>query len=125
MSVAFNLSPLLEFDGYYVLEDLTNVNALRRKSLHFVFGDLLSHPRAPRGRLERGFIAYALAAVAYVIVMSGVVLKGVPARVTGTLDGRLPDALIPIVGVGLALAMSGLLVTPFLTEVLAARAAAD
>ena len=125
VSVAFNLSPLLEFDGYYVLEDLTNVNALRRRSLHFVFGDLLSRPRAPRGRLERGFVVYALAAVAYVIVMSGVVLKGVPALVTGTLGGRLPDVLIPIIGVGLALGMSALLVMPFVTEVLAARAAAD
>jgi len=125
VSVAFNLSPLLEFDGYYVLEDLTNVNALRRKSLHFVFGDLLSRPRRPATRLERGFVAYAAGAVAYVVAMSVVVLAGVPALVNGMLGGRLIPELVPIVGVALALVMAALLVAPFVTEVMAARAAKD
>ncbi len=125
VSVAFNLSPLLEFDGYYVLEDLTNVNALRRKSLHFVFGDLLSRPRRPATRLERGFVAYAAGAVAYVVTMSIVVLTGVPALVSGTLGGRLMPELVPIVGVVLALVMATLLVMPFVTEVRAARAARE
>src|SRR5439155_453461 len=40
LSVVFNLSPLLEFDGYYVLEDLTRVNALRRKARRFVLIDM-------------------------------------------------------------------------------------
>src|SRR5207247_6669379 len=31
VSIVFNLSPLLEFDGYYVLLDLRNVNSLRLK----------------------------------------------------------------------------------------------
>ncbi len=123
VSVAFNLSPLLEFDGYYVLEDLTNVNALRRKSLQFVFGDLLTRPRRPVTRLERGFLVYAAGAVAYVAVMSVVVLAGVPAIVTGALGGRLAPELLPVVGVGLALVMAAILVTPFVTEVRAARAA--
>jgi putative peptide zinc metalloprotease protein len=125
VSVAFNLSPLLEFDGYYVLEDLTNVNALRRKSLRFVFGDLLSRPRPPATRLERGFVAYAVAAVAYVVAMSLVVLAGVPALVSGTLGGRLAPQLIPIVGGALALVLAALLVAPFVTEVQSARAAQE
>src|SRR5205823_8887573 len=83
VSVIFNLSPLLEFDGYYVLSDLANVNALRRKALRFVFADLLRHPRRPRTRLEAGFIAYTLAAAAYVIAMTLLVLTGVPGIVTG------------------------------------------
>ena len=125
VAVAFNLSPLLEFDGYYVLEDLTNVNALRRKSLHFTFGELASRPRRPANRLERGYIAYAVAAVGYVIVMSALVLKGVPAVIDGTLGGKLPDQLLPVVGVGLALVLAALQVSPLIAEVLAARAAAD
>lgn len=125
VSVAFNLSPLLEFDGYYVLEDLTNVNSLRRKSLHYVFGDLLAHPRRPASRLERGFLAYAAAAVLYVVVMSAVVLAGIPALVTGTLAGRLAPQLLPLVGGVLALVMAAMMVMPFVTEVLAARATAE
>jgi CRP-like cAMP-binding protein/Zn-dependent protease len=125
VSVAFNLSPLLEFDGYYVLEDLTNVNALRHKSFRFAFGELLSKPRRPATPLERGFLAYAVAAVGYVVVMSIVVLAGVPALVNGTLGGKLPPELIPVVGIGLALGLAALQVTPLVTEVLAARAATD
>jgi CRP-like cAMP-binding protein/Zn-dependent protease len=125
VSVAFNLSPLLEFDGYYVLEDLTNVNGLRRKSLQFAFGELPARPRRPANARERGFLAYAVAAVGYVVVMSLVVLAGVPALVNGTLGGRLSPELIPVVGVGLALVLAALQVTPLVTEVLAARAAAD
>jgi CRP-like cAMP-binding protein/Zn-dependent protease len=124
VSVAFNLSPLLEFDGYYVLEDLTNVNALRRKSFQFAFGELAARPRRPATAHERGFLAYAVAAVGYVAVMSLIVLAGVPAVVNGTLGGRLSPELIPVVGVGLALALMTLQITPLVTEVRAARAAA-
>lgn len=122
ISVAFNLSPLLEFDGYYVLEDLANVNALRRKSLRFVFRDILSRPRRPANRLERGFVAYAAAAVAYVVVMSLIVLAGVPALVNGMFKDRLAPELLPVAGAGLALILAALLVGPFVSEVLAARA---
>ena len=122
VSVAFNLSPLLEFDGYYVLEDLTNVNALRRKSLRFVFRDLVASPRLPEGRREVGFIAYAAAALGYVLAMSLVVLAGVPALVTGVLGGRVDPLVVPVVGGVLALVLAGLLLGPFVAEVVAARA---
>ncbi len=125
VSVVFNLSPLLEFDGYYVLEDLTNTNALRRKSLRFVFRDLVARPRVPARGRELGFVAYALAAVAYVVGMSIVVLAGVPALVTGVLGGRVDPLLVPLVGTVLALVLAGLLLGPFVAEVLAARAAAE
>lgn len=127
VSVAFNLSPLLEFDGYYVLEDLTNVNALRRKSLRFVFRDLVSRPRLPVGRREVGFVAYAIAALIYVLGMSLVVLTGVPALVTGVLGGRVDPVVVPLVGAVLAVVLAGLLLGPFVSEVIAARgmAAAD
>ncbi len=121
ISVVFNLSPLLEFDGYYVLEDLANVNALRRKSLRFVFKDFLARPRRPANRLERGLVAYAVAAIVYVIVMSLVVLAGVPALVDGIFAGRLSPELVPIAGGVLALTLAALQVGPFVSEVLAAR----
>jgi hypothetical protein len=63
--------------------------------------------------------------VAYVVVMSIVVLAGVPALVSETLGGRLAPELLPVVGVGLALVTCALLVQPFVSEVLAARAARD
>lgn len=125
VSVAFNLSPLLEFDGYYVLEDLANVNALRRRSLRYVFRDLLARPHRPATRLERGFVAYAMAAVLYVLAMSAIALAGVPALVTGTLAGRLAPQLLPIVGAGLGLVIAATMVVPFVSEVIAARSATE
>jgi len=125
ISVAFNLSPLLEFDGYYVLEDLANVNALRHKSFRFAFGELASRPRRPATARERGFLAYAVAAVGYVVVVSAIVLTGVPALVDGMLGGKLPPELLPVIGVGLALVLMALQVTPLVEEVRAARASAD
>jgi len=123
ISVAFNLSPLLEFDGYYVLEDLTNTNSLRRKALRFVFADLIARPRRLDSRAEAGLVAYTLAAVGYVVAMSAVVLSGVPKIVDGTFAGRIGSELLPLVGAALALVLAALLVSPFVSEVLAARSA--
>ena len=123
VSVAFNLSPLLEFDGYYVLEDLTNTNSLRRKALRFVFADLVRRPRRLASRDESGMLAYTVGALGYVVVMSLVVLSGVPGVVEGTFAGRIGPELLPLVGVGLALVLTALLVGPFVGEVLAARSA--
>src|SRR5207247_3643611 len=82
------------------------VNALRHKSFRFAFGELLSKPRRPATARERGFLAYAVAAVGYVAVMSAVVLAGVPALINGTLGGKLPPELLPVVGIGLALGLA-------------------
>ena len=121
-SVAFNLSPLLEFDGYYVLEDLANVNGLRRKALRFVFADLLEHPQRPRTRLEAGFVAYALAALGYVIAVTALVLVGVPSLVEGVLAERVDATVRDLLGIVVALAIAALNFGPFLGEILAARA---
>ncbi len=124
ISVVFNLSPLLEFDGYYVLEDLANVNSLRRKSLRFVFRELVARPRRPANRLEIGFVAYALSALGYVLAVTALVLAGVPRLVDGILGARVDGTVLTVVGAGLALVMTGLLIGPFVGEVLAARASA-
>jgi Zn-dependent protease len=121
VSVVFNLSPLLEFDGYYVLSDLTNVNALRHKALRFVFADLIRHPRRPRTRLEAGFLAYTLAAALYVLGMTLLVLSGVPGLVSGVAPAWIGAEARVIVGAGVALAMAGLLIAPFIGEIARAR----
>ena len=124
VSVVFNLSPLLEFDGYYVLSDLANVNALRRKALRFVFADLIRHPRRLQSRLEAGFVAYTLAATAYILAMTLLVLSGVPGIVTGIVPAGVGDELRLLVGVGVALVLATLLVAPFIGEIVAARRSA-
>jgi hypothetical protein len=125
VSVVFNLSPLLEFDGYYVLSDLANVNALRRKSLRFVFAELIRNPRRPRTRLEAGFIAYTVAAGAYVLATSVVLLSGVPGMVTGIVPATVGDDLRLPAGAVIALLMTTLLVGPFISEIAAARKSAE
>lgn len=118
--VVFNVSPLLEFDGYYVLADLTDTNALRRKALRFVFRDLVDRPRRPVSRREVGFLAYTAAALLYVVVMSAVVLAGVPPLAGKVLPPLVGD-LTPAVGAAIALALTALLVGPFMLEALDAR----
>ena len=125
VSVVFNLSPLLEFDGYYVLSDLTNVNALRRKALRFVFADLLRAPRRPRTRLEMGFLVYSGAAALYVLAMTLLVLSGVPGLVTGIVPAAVGAELRIATGAIVALAMSAMLIGPFVGEITAARKSAE
>ncbi len=124
VSVVFNLSPLLEFDGYYVLSDLTNVTRLRRKALRYVFGDLAARPRLPRTRLEAGYVAYGLAALAYVSSVTGLVLAGVPSLVDGILAGRFDPTIRIVAGTFVALFLLYSLIAPFVGEVRAARASA-
>ncbi len=124
VSVVFNLSPLLEFDGYYVLSDIANVTRLRRRALRFVFGDLAGRPRLPRTRLETGFVAYAMAAVLYVVGVTGLVLAGVPNLVNGILAGRFDPTIRLVAGASVALFLIYSLVSPFVNEVRSARASA-
>jgi putative peptide zinc metalloprotease protein len=119
--VIFNLSPLLEFDGYYVLADLTDTNALRRKAMRFVFRDLLDRPRRPATRREAGFVVYALAALLYVVVMSLLVLRNVPGLVGGIVPDAFGDGARIGIGAVFALGLTALLVTPFVLEAVEAR----
>jgi hypothetical protein len=114
--VVFNLSPLLEFDGYYVLADLTDTNALRRKAMRFVFHDLWGHPRRPTSRVETGFVTYTAAALIYVLAMSAVVLAGIPRILNTVLPSALPDPVRAAIGTLVALGFAIFLVLPFVTE---------
>lgn len=119
--VVFNLSPLLEFDGYYVLADLTDTNALRKKAMRFVFRDLVDRPRRPATRRETGFMVYAVAALLYVVVMSALVLRNVPGLVGGIVPAAFGDGVRTGIGLALALGLTVLLVGPFVLEAIEAR----
>ena len=123
--VVFNMSPLLEFDGYWVLSDLTDVNGLRRKAMRFVFRDLLDHPRRPASRMEWGFVAYASAALAYVIAMCAVALAGLPNAVNALLPATVTGATRDLIAVAVALGSTVLFVLPFITEAIGARRRRD
>lgn len=119
--VAFNLSPLLEFDGYYVLADLTDTNALRRKAMRFVFGDLARRPRRPRTRREAAAVAYVVAALAYVVGASAIALAGVPRVAESILSAYLADPERSAVALLLAAGAAVTLVSPFVMEAIDAR----
>ncbi len=114
--VAFNLSPLLEFDGYYVLADLTDTNALRRKAMRFVFGDLARRPRKPRSRREIGALAYVVAALVYVLAASAVAIAGVPRVANNVLSSLVADPPRGALAAILAAVAAVMLVSPFVME---------
>jgi putative peptide zinc metalloprotease protein len=119
--VIFNLSPLLEFDGYYVLSDWTDTNGLRKKAMRFVFHDLADHPRRPASRAEGALLLYTAGALLYVIAMSVVALAGVPRAVETLLPSAVEGPARAAVGVGAGLVLAVLLVIPFVTEAIGAR----
>lgn len=118
--VVFNLSPLLEFDGYYVLADLTDTNALRRKAMRSVFGDL-GRPRRPASRREAGFLAYTVAALGYVLAMCAVAVAGVPSVTRTLLPSAIDDPARGIIGLAFGTIVAVLLVAPFAMEARDAR----
>lgn len=119
--LVFNVSPLLEFDGYYVLSDWTDTNGLRGKAMRFVFRDLADHPRRPASRAEGALLLYTAAALLYVIAMSVVALAGVPRAVETLLPAVVSGPARTAVGVGAGLVLAVLLVVPFITEAIDAR----
>ncbi len=69
LGALFNLNPLLELDGYYVLMDWLEIPQLRPKSFAFVKDQLLTklRERSRFSREERIFTMYGLLAIAYTI----------------------------------------------------------
>jgi Zn-dependent protease len=119
--VVFNLSPLLEFDGYYVLSDWTNTNGLRKKALRFVFRDLADHPHRPASRAEGALLAFTGAAVLYVIAMVTVALAGVPKVIETVLPSAISGPARVAIGVGTGIVLAAFMVFPFITEAVDAR----
>ncbi len=118
--VVFNLSPLLEFDGYYVLADLTDINALRRKAMRSVFGDL-GRPRRPSSGREAGALAYVIASVVYVAAMCVIAVAGIPGFISALLPAGVAGISAAAIASVLAAALVISLVLPFAREALDAR----
>jgi putative peptide zinc metalloprotease protein len=118
--LAFNLSPLLEFDGYYVLADLTDTNALRRKAMRSVFGDL-GRPRRPRSRFEAGALAYVIAAVVYVLAMCAVAIAGLPPLAHALLPATMDVATKTDIALAVAFVIAASLILPLVIEAIDAR----
>ncbi|MBI2982716.1 MAG: M50 family metallopeptidase [Chloroflexi bacterium] len=118
--VVFNLSPLLEFDGYYVLADLTDTNALRRKAMRSVFGDL-GRPRRPASRREAGALVYVVASIAYVLAMCAVAIAGLPSVVRTVLPPTMDADTRALVALALGVILAIMLVLPFVLEAVEAR----
>ncbi|MBC8162644.1 MAG: cyclic nucleotide-binding protein, partial [Roseiflexaceae bacterium] len=81
IATLFNLNPLLELDGYYILVDLLRLPDLRRRALAFVGGPLwgrlkpkgtstsaLSPQPSALSREERIFTLYGLLATLYTVI---------------------------------------------------------
>lgn len=119
LAALFNLNPLLELDGYYILSDWLGLPSLRRRALDFMRGPLWQklRARAALSREERIYTVYGALTALYtaVAVMLALafwqrqlarVLAELWAR--GDLAGRLVAALV-VVAVVLPVAL-GLLV---------------
>ena len=83
----FNLLPILDLDGYFILVDYFEMPALRANSLRFVRGELLGKLRA-RARLTRDERVYAVFGLAY-----GLLIALVPFLIYEARDLRYADSL--------------------------------
>ncbi|MBN1484857.1 MAG: cyclic nucleotide-binding domain-containing protein [Chloroflexia bacterium] len=74
-SAFFNLNPLLELDGYFMLSDWLDQPYLRRDALEFVRKELWKRWQSGQSleRRERLYSVYGLLAILYVIVVGGLV----------------------------------------------------
>lgn len=113
--LVFNLSPLLEFDGYYVLADLTDTNALRRKAMRSVFS-AFGRPRLPRSRFEAGALAYVLAAAVYVLAMCAIALAGLPPLARAVLPSTMDVDTRTNIALAVALAIAASVILPFVID---------
>jgi len=93
-----NLNPLLELDGYYVLEDLFEIPNLREKSFSFIRNGRWAERILGRKRLARAewiYVLYGAGAGAYTIVIALLVVYLWEAHISDvvvrSLNGTLPE----------------------------------
>ncbi len=121
LAVLFNVSPLLEFDGYYALSDIANTPMLRRRALQFVFRELVERPRLPRTRFEWGLFAFSAGVVAYGVALSVFVLVTIPSNVVALFAQILGPDWVPAVWLAVAAGTLYLTIGPLLSNVAEAR----
>ncbi|TAF04987.1 MAG: peptidase M50 [Nostocales cyanobacterium] len=70
-TLALNLNPLNKFDGYYILEAMTDINHLRQRSFAY-YAQLWRREESPERTEDRGILAiYAPACLVYIIWIFG------------------------------------------------------
>jgi hypothetical protein len=98
---AFN--PLMEYDGYYLLEDFLDTSNLRAKAMSFLTLDFLPGLRAGRlTRAEQGYALYGLCAIAYVGFMCSQIVLIYRARVEHVVGMHVSHLIAALLGWGLA-----------------------
>lgn len=94
---AFN--PLLEYDGYYMLEDFLDTSNLRRKAMGFLALDFL--PRLRSGgltRAELGYALFGLCAIFYIVFMCSQIVLVYRGRVEQWAAAHLPGPIAGTLG---------------------------
>ena len=114
---AYNLCPLLEFDGYFILTDVTGVPNLRRKAYAWLGRRLRGVPEpAARPREGRLFLPYCVGSLAYVAVFGTLTVEAVASFAEAHVRFWLPAAA-PVVASATALGFAGLLLFGTLKDV--------
>jgi len=106
----FNLNPLLELDGYFILMDWLEIPLLRKRSLEFVRHRLWGKLRGGEAfsREEKLFGAFGILSAIWSAVAVGIFFFYAGPRMLGILHGD-PAVVITIITVVLLLALLGLI----------------
>jgi putative peptide zinc metalloprotease protein len=107
----FNLLPILELDGYFLLVDYLEMPALRANALAFVRDGLLHRlrARAPLSRDERIYTAYGLGYALVVALIPILILEVRDFRYASSFADlwRRPDPFAQLMAVGMGLFLLG------------------
>jgi putative peptide zinc metalloprotease protein len=107
----FNLLPILDLDGYFLLADYLEMPALRANALAFVREDLLPRIRArvPFTREERIFTAYGLGYALLVAIIPMLILEARDLRYASSFTElwQRPDPGGQILAAGMVLVLFG------------------
>jgi hypothetical protein len=94
---AFN--PLMEYDGYYMLEDFLDTSNLRRKAMGFLALEFLPRLRAGTlTRAEQGYALFGACAIAYIVFMCSQIVLVYRTRAEQSVAMHLPHLLAAALG---------------------------
>jgi putative peptide zinc metalloprotease protein len=94
---AFN--PLMEYDGYYMLEDYLDTSNLRRKAMGFLALEFLPRLRAGKlTRAEQGYALFGICAIAYIAFMCSQIVLVYRTRAEQSVAMHLPHLLAAALG---------------------------
>ena len=107
----FNLLPILELDGYFLLVDYLEMPALRANALAFVREDLVPRlrARAPFSREERIYVAYGLGYALLVVLIPILIFEARDMRYASSFAElwRRPDPGGQLMAIGMGVVLLG------------------